>query len=239
VFDDGRTVLGALRTPPFRLNIADFGAGEDAAVLLATELADSDVELPGVMGEDRLAERFTEAWCRYRGQKPADAIGHGRQQYLYQIEEVEPPAGVPGRMRLARADERGLLIEWEQGFANDADLPPTERDPAFVTSVVDAGLGDGTFHLWEVDGQPVSTARIRRIAAIGARVSGVYTPPARRGRGYAAALTAALSQSVLKRRQYCCLFADASNALTNRIYQRIGYVQVARFCDIHFSPVET
>jgi predicted GNAT family acetyltransferase len=239
VFDDGRPVLGALRTPPFRLNLADFGNGEAGAALLAAELAEREIDLPGVVGEERLAERFTNAWCVYSGQKPDDAIAQGRKQVLYEIEEVEFPEGVAGRMRPARPEERDLLVEWEQGFANDADLPATERDQAFVVKMVDAGLGEGSFFCWEVDGAPVATARLRRISTIGARVSGVYTPPANRGRGYAAALTAALSKSVLDRKQYCCLFADASNALTNRIYQRIGYAQVARFTDILFSEAST
>ncbi|MCE9522344.1 MAG: hypothetical protein K8S25_07930 [Alphaproteobacteria bacterium] len=76
---------------------------------------------------------------------------------------------------------------------------------------------------------------MRPVAALGARVSGVYTPDERRGHGFAAALTAALSQKVLTGGLWCCLFADADNPLTNRIYQRIGYVKLATFADMLFA----
>jgi len=234
VFDGARLVLGALRTAPFRLNLADLGAGETAIAALAAHLVEHRVPVPGVSGEERLTTAFLRTWTSRTTQRPIEIPGHGRLQNLYQIERVVPPQ-VSGRMRAARPDERELLVRWEQGFADDAHLPPTERDPAFVASVVDAGLKDGAFSLWENDGRPRATARLRPIAGIGARVSGVYTPASERGRGYAAALTAALSQAVLDRGQFCCLFADADNPLTNRIYQRIGYVKVAGFADVLFS----
>jgi predicted GNAT family acetyltransferase len=234
VFDGARLVLGALRTAPFRLNLADLGPGETAVAALGAYLAEHRVPVPGVSGEARLTAAFVRIWTSRTAQRPIEIPGHGREQNLYQIETVLPPR-VSGRMRAARADERDLLVRWEQGFADDAHLPPTERDPVFVASVVDAGLKDGVFSLWEDEGRPRATARLRLIAGIGARVSGVYTPPSERRRGYAAALTAALSQAVLDRGQFCCLFADADNPLTNRIYQRIGYVKVADFADVLFS----
>jgi len=234
VFEDGRLVLGALRTPPFRLNLADLGDGERAVGGLAAGLVERDIRLPGVFGHDRLADGFADAWCAITGQKRNETNPHGRRQNLYQIERVKPPR-VAGRMRPARPDERGLLVEWEMGFAHDAGLGANEREPAFVARVVDETLAESGFALWEGGGKPVATARLRRIASIGARLSGVYTPPELRGHGYASALTAALSQKVLDEGLWCCLFADAANPLTNRIYQRIGYVKLAACADILFE----
>lgn len=235
VFDGGRLVLGALRTPPFRLSLADAGADERVAEALVAHLAVRGERLPGVMGDERVTNAFVRHWAARTGLRVSDINAHGRRQNLYEINRVAPPRGVAGHMRPARAAERNLVLEWEQGFARDAHLPPPESDQAFVARLVDAGLADSVFFLWEADGRPCATARLRPIADFGARISGVYTPPDMRGRGYAAALTAALSQSVLDRGQFCCLFADAANALTNRIYQRIGYVRVAGFADILFS----
>ncbi|MDZ4867174.1 MAG: GNAT family N-acetyltransferase [Alphaproteobacteria bacterium] len=239
VFDGARVVVGALQTPPFRLSLADDGADAQATLVLAEHLAARGVGLSGVMGDERLVDSFVGDWCARTGLRFNDPGAHGRRQNLYQVTRVAPPLGVAGHMRPASAGERDLLVQWEQGFATDASLPPLESDPAFVAQLVDVGLADGGFYLWEVDGRPRATARLRRIAHFGARVSGVYTPPPERGHGYAAALTAALSQMVLDRGQFCCLFADAANPLTNRIYQRIGYVRVAGFADILFSDAET
>jgi predicted GNAT family acetyltransferase len=138
-------------------------------------------------------------------------------------------------MRQARAAERDLILRWEMAFAVDAGLPAPERELDYVARFVDEGLKDGSFFVWDVGGVAVATARLRPVATVGARVSGVYTPNEGRGRGYASALTAALSERVLKSGLWCCLFADADNPLTNRIYQRIGYQKVATFADILFS----
>jgi predicted GNAT family acetyltransferase len=62
------------------------------------------------------------------------------------------------------------------------------------------------------------------------RVTLVYTPPSRRGRGYASACVAALSAMLLGGgRRFCYLFTDLANPTSNRIYAKIGYRPV---CDV-------
>jgi predicted GNAT family acetyltransferase len=61
----------------------------------------------------------------------------------------------------------------------------------------------------------------------GIRVISVYTPPHLRGRGYASACVAALSQRLLDQgRKFCFLFTDLANPTSNHIYQEIGYEPV-------------
>jgi predicted GNAT family acetyltransferase len=61
----------------------------------------------------------------------------------------------------------------------------------------------------------------------GIRIGPVYTPPERRGRGYAGAVTAAVSRRQLERGRFCFLYTDAANATAERIYARLGYARVA------------
>ena len=78
--------------------------------------------------------------------------------------------------------------------------------------------------LWEDDGEPVSMAISTRRTRRGVAIGGVYTPPDRRRCGYASACTAELSRRLLESgREFCCLYTDASNPTSNRIYQKIGY----------------
>lgn len=234
VFDGKAPVLGAMRTPAFRLQLAHIGAGEHALGELVQFLAERRMRLPGVMGVDPLPKEFAKQWLAATGQGLSRAPKHGLEQNLYEVKRVIRP-DVAGRMRGARGSDRTMMIEWETGFAIDGGLPAGERDPDFISRLVDDGIAENTFGLWEVDGAAVSTARLRMIGAYAARVSGVYTPPKLRGRGYAAALTAALSQNVLDDGRLCCLFADAANPLTNRLYPRVGYTHVARFTDLLFD----
>jgi predicted GNAT family acetyltransferase len=70
----------------------------------------------------------------------------------------------------------------------------------------------------------------------GIRVGPVYTPPGLRGRGYATALVAELSQTLLDAgRSFVFLYTDLANPTSNAIYERIGYVKLCESAMIAFS----
>ena len=75
----------------------------------------------------------------------------------------------------------------------------------------------------------------------GIRIGPVYTPPELRRHGYATALTADLSQSLLDGRlfdggrRFCFLYTDLANPTSNAIYERIGYVRAAESAEILFE----
>jgi predicted GNAT family acetyltransferase len=96
-------------------------------------------------------------------------------------------------------------------------------------------INDGGLYLW-IDGEPVSMAARVRETAHGSAVSAVYTPPQFRGRGYATSCVGELCRQILHEgRRFCALFADLANPVSNSIYQRIGFRQVADFDQVHFS----
>lgn len=62
------------------------------------------------------------------------------------------------------------------------------------------------------------------------RVAPVYTPPALRGRGYAAAVTAEVSRAArAEGAEEVLLFTDLSNPTSNALYHRLGYRSVREF----------
>ena len=71
----------------------------------------------------------------------------------------------------------------------------------------------------------------------GIRIGPVYTPPELRGRGYASALTAQVSQLQLDRgKRFCFLYTDLANPTSNAIYRRIGYERVCDSRELAFTP---
>ncbi len=75
-----------------------------------------------------------------------------------------------------------------------------------------------------------------RPTAHGISVGPVYTPPSLRGRGYATALVAELSQHLLDSGyQFTTLFTDLANPTSNSIYQKIGYQPVCDFTEYAFE----
>jgi uncharacterized protein len=232
VFEKGECRLAAWMTPPYRLGLADLGHGEETARALALRLVKDRIAVPGVTGPKRLALAFADSWIERAGGRidPAQTM----DQNFYRIEALATQNHVPGSMRQAAAADRDLLCDWMAAFAEDADLPPSEQGRAFAAPRVDRAIETGCAFLWEDAGQAAACAIERPYRTVGSRISSVFTARDRRGRGYGAAMTAALSQRILDKGRWCVLFADANNALTNRLYQRLGYRFQAVYSDIHF-----
>ena len=93
---------------------------------------------------------------------------------------------------------------------------------------VDGHISRCSLHVWEDGGRAVSVAAAVAPTPHGIRINNVYTPPELRGRGYAGALVAALTEHVLDSgRQFAFLHTDLSNPTSNALYVRIGYRRVA------------
>lgn len=91
-------------------------------------------------------------------------------------------------------------------------------------------------YVWDVAGMVVAMAGHSGPTPHGMRVGPVYTPQDLRGRGYASALVAALSQMLLDGgRQFCFLFTDLANPTSNHIYQTIGYEPVTDVDNYRFE----
>jgi len=226
VEDRGEISAIAVQTPPHNLLLRGEGDSE-AIAWIARELADADVRLPGVHAERATALRFAEAWAKAAGCSHEIAM----EQRLYRLTKATPPVGVPGRLRLARPEDRELLIRWVDAFFEEAvaGSPDAESE-----KMVDRLTEAGSLVVWD-DDDPVSIANCGRPTPSGISITLVYTSPSKRGRGYASACVAALSQRQLDAgRRYCTLFTDLANRTANEIYRRVGYRSIGDFVEIRF-----
>jgi GNAT superfamily N-acetyltransferase len=223
VSDGDRVLAAALQTPPHRLVLAQPGA---CGALEA--LAAGIDELPGVVGAVPEVHAFAAAWAKRTGATVEQRMAQG----VYKLERVIPPQRpASGAPRPATEDDRGLLRDWLTEFADEAvgDLPPALHR---LDQVLDQRLGpDPTsgFALWEDRERPVSLTGFGGPTPNGMRIGPVYTPPELRGRGYASALVARVSQAQLDAgRRFCFLYTDLANPTSNKIYVDVGYERV---CD--------
>jgi GNAT superfamily N-acetyltransferase len=224
VEDSGRDVGAALVTPPYDLQLGLCAPG--AASAIAERVAAEGWTLPGASGPRDAADEFARRWESLT----ASRASLWRPERLYTLTRVVPQEGVPGSMRPAGTDDIPLLTEWIDAFGRhfdeEIDAPVTARE----------GVEAGRFVLW-IDSQPVSLAGWARWTRTGVAVAPVYTPPEQRGKGYASALTAALSRKLLEEgRSFCCLYTDARDPVANRVYARVGYRPVLDVAHYRFSP---
>jgi predicted GNAT family acetyltransferase len=229
VVDNGEPVAAAMLTPPYKLALA--APSSHAALEQLVEGISDD--LPGVVGAQPEVEQFVAAWSARRPFTQRVVFAQG----IYALEQVRPVPATPGRMRALSPDDRELLIEWIHAFEAEA-LAQAERDEERAQRIVEHRLTSESagFAIWE-DGKPVSSAGFGGETPHGIRIGPVYTPPELRGRGYATALVAELSASLLAGgRRFCFLYTDLANPTSNAIYERIGYERVCDSAEIAFEP---
>ena len=227
VVEEGGRVVGAtMRTPPHNLILSEL----DDLAAVGPLLEDARAvfgSLPGVVGPKEAVAKFAAAW-------PAEARLEIAQR-AFRADHVDPPAGVSGRMRDYEWSDRELAARWMDAFAEEAlPEPPPGTSEEFVDRREEDP--DGGVVFWEDGGAVVSMAGFGGRTPNGTRIGPVYTPPELRGRGYASALTAAVTQRLLDRGlRFCFLFTDLANPTSNSIYQRIGYEPVSDFDSWSFS----
>jgi predicted GNAT family acetyltransferase len=206
-------------TGPYPAMIVGFADPADVGFAdLARTLLDGGHRPTGVNGARRFSAPFARAFCDIAG---AHAAVH-RDVRAFELRAVRPPSQMPeGRFRAATPADGDVLAGFLVAFGADIDEPITSEQAAANAARLTA-LAD--LAVWEVGGRVVSMAAVTRRTPWSASIGLVYTPPPLRARGYASAVTAALSQRELDAGvQYCSLLADLANPTSNRIYAAIGY----------------
>lgn len=223
VQDADDLVAAGLMTPPHGLVVyAATAAPAPAMRLLAQNLLEGRWPLPTVNGVADVSRLFAEQWRKLTGAAVEQLVA----MRVFELRSVIPPAPAPGLFRPATLADADRVFDWFMAFHDEA-LP---KDVAPVRSGVDRTIGQGNIYLWEDRGEPVSMAGKGRRTPRGVSIGPVYTPPDRRGRGYASACVAALSQHILDEgKEFCTLFTDLANPTSNSIYQKIGYRPVCDF----------
>ena len=231
VLEDGRVAAAAMMTPPHPL-VLSRTERPSALESIARDLIAAGIAPPGVHGPASLGEEFAVLWHRLTGRRYELSMTQG----LYRLTAVRAVRGVPGSLRPAIAQERGLVLEWLRAF--NAEAFASSAAPFDAEQVADRRIGGRTeaLYFWDHEG-PRTLAGSAGPTPHGIRVGPIFTPPEHRNHGYASACTAELSRLLLERGyQFCFLYTDLANPTSNRIYQRIGYEPVCTVTIHRFLP---
>jgi uncharacterized protein len=219
-------ILGVVVQSPLTFSAILTPMEAPVATAMADAIAEVGVVLPGVTADAATAAAFAGQWSE-RSKSAATPFQGLRLYELFEIGEV--PA-TQGTLRQASAKERSLMIAWARAFQHEIEESDDDTELR-----VDRGLAAGELWLWDRGGETVSMAVSREPVHGVVRLSGVYTPPEKRKRGYAAACVHSLSKQMDDAGHRCILYTDLGNPASNSIYRRIGYRAVAEALRYRFA----
>ncbi len=147
-----------------------------------------------------------------------------------------------GRCRHSSAADLDLLAAWRAEYRvetnGEADGPKLR---ASSRQDVELGVAERTGWVLEIDGAPVAYQQFNATLPEVVQVGGVWTPPPRRGRGYARAVVAgALLAARAEGARRGVLFTGESNLPARRAYAALGFTRVGDwallFLETHARP---
>ena len=195
----------------------------------AEEIYKKDNRLLGVNAETEIAHKFARFYCeiaeqQYKLVKPLKILV---------LEKMLPKQNVyESVFKKATEKERIVLTQYIKEF--NKETLNEEVSDEYVNQKFDAYLEKGYYFL-EKEGKIVSQAVFGRTLLKGKCISGVYTPKDEREKGYAYDLVYTLSKKSLDEgAEYCVLYTDAENPISNHIYEKIGYVKRTECEELEF-----
>ena len=222
--DFGNIAAAAVITPPFPAVVYCEPLNQAALEALVEFLIASERQVSGVNGVDVVSNALARIWQEKTGQAYRSVL-RMRAYELRSVVQVEYPSG---GMRLAKPHEAQLAADLHNAMVEEVVSGP--RRVATAESQI-SQIESGNVFFWEDAGKVVAVTVANRPQIKGICLSGVYTLPQQRKKGYARALVAEVSKELLHRGyELTNLFTDLSNPTSNKIYQEVGYQPI---CDYH------
>lgn len=113
--------------------------------------------------------------------------------------------------------------------AEELEEDPRVSDPRAYARRVEEECRDGFTYLWRTREGLRFRASISARTADAAQISGVYTPPEWRGRGFATRGVGELCRRLFEQSRFACLFVNDTNAPALAVYRRLGFQPIARW----------
>ncbi|NUJ06026.1 GNAT family N-acetyltransferase [Bacillus paranthracis] len=201
--------------------VATSEIAEEDIVELAKKLAEVYPNVPGLIGNKKIVQRLAEEIAVLANKKTTVAMEQG----IYELKQVKKKWNGDEVFREVNSDELTLIEQWIYQFCEDVNLPTTKEEAKQTAHTL---ITNHRLFGLEVDGKLVSVAAKTRPTKNNIAVNFVYTPKEERKKGYASNCVAALSQRMLDEGyKTTTLYTDLANPTSNKIYQEIGYEQIA------------
>ncbi len=205
---------------PYNLLINNLKEKDDNAIkALVDYLVENKIDISGINSSKKICEKFIEYYkektkCKFHERLAMDVME------LRRLNQVTLPKGY---FREAIDKDLDLIIDWHIKFGKEA-LNEDMAVENFIEKLV-TRIRNGAIYIFEDENHvPVSMAAFTKQLKKGISVSLVYSDSSKRGMGYGVAVVYNLSKLYLERgNEFCSLFVDKRNPISNGVYAKLGY----------------
>ncbi len=145
-------------------------------------------------------------------------------QKIYSLKNLNLPK-IENKIIKATDVHIELVARWFHDFMIDTYVNLAPK-PEHMKTLAQTRIAKGDVYLLIKDGTPASMACTTRPTKKSVSINGVFTPIERRGEGLASETVALLCEKMLKKYETCSLYTDSTNPTSNKIYSKIGFVEV-------------
>ena len=192
---------------------------DDSIKVLVDYLIENKIDISGINSSKKVCEKFIDyyeekAKCKFDERLAMDIME------LRKLNQVTLPKGY---FREATEKDLDLIIDWHIKFVKEA-LNEDMVVEDFIEKLV-TRIRNGAIYIFEDENHiPVSIAASTKQLNNGISVGLVYSDAKKRGIGYGVAVVYNLSKLYLERgNEFCSLFVDKRNPVSNGVYAKIGY----------------
>lgn len=214
--------------------VAENSNAVDAAVALADFLGISHVSIAGINARNDICTSFMEQYKKHTGCTFAEKLGMD----ILEVRSLNDITPIEGYQRLALPEEEMHATDWMLQFQMEAKTSEMDYEAALNTAR--RLIREHKIYYFEnEDGEVVSMAVIGRQLIHGITITYIFTPEEHRGKGYAAANVYYLSKYLLEQgNEFCTIFVDKKNPLSERAYEKVGYYYLEDIYEYIVIPTE-
>ena len=195
----------------------------------AKEVYKIDKDILGVNGDKELARKFAKYYCK---EANIEYEVQTEMRILLLEKIIKAKMNEEITFRKAQLTDKLILIRYLKEFmkeALDEEITDEEAEKKFETYM------EKGYYVLEKKGKIVSQAALLRDIKKGKCVSAVYTPKEERNKGYAYNLVYRVSEDAFRNgAEYCVLYTDDTNPISNHVYEKIGYERKVDCEDLKF-----
>lgn len=181
--------------------------------------------VPRIISRKETVDLFWEVF-----QKAPYPVLFDRRQLVYTLDPDDLPPVDLHDIRLATLEDADEVAVLASAMSREEiQMDPLKDHPVSYHRLIEHRIKLQRYYVLEENGAIKFQVHLNALTPYAGQVTGVYTPPAFRRKGYAHRGMGAFSYHALKRTPTLCLFVNDFNTAAIRLYESLGYKRAMEY----------